>query len=100
MLNIFPSRIQGFLKKRYSNEMTMETIIMVVIGMYIFKLGLSIIISPGRRPIGNLPSQGQKSPTARNTTPNPINTFCITPWTIPAANLSPYSHQPVSQNVS
>lgn len=67
-----------FRKKRESNEMIIETIIMVVMGMYIFRLGRSIIISPGRRPMGSLPSQGQKSPTARNITPKPISTFCIT----------------------
>ena len=53
-------------------------ITIVVIGKYIFKLGLSMTISPGRRPMGNLPSHGQKRPTATNTTPKRINDFCMT----------------------
>ena len=59
----------------------MLMIIMVVRGIYIFRFGLLIMISPGRRPRGTFPSQGQSSPTARNVTPRIINVFCIMPWT-------------------
>jgi len=71
-----------FLKNRDTMEIMILISIMVVIGKYIFKLGLSMTISPGKRPIGNFPSHGQRSPTARNTTPNAINVFCMTTYTI------------------
>ena len=67
-----------FLKNLDRIAIIREIITMVVIGIYIFKLGLSIIISPGSRPTGNFPSHGQRSPTDRNITPMPINTFCMT----------------------
>ncbi|KPJ99594.1 MAG: hypothetical protein AMJ60_04475 [Desulfobacterales bacterium SG8_35] len=63
-------------------EIMILIIIMVVMGKYIFRFGRSMIISPGRRPMGNFPSHGQKSPTARNITPNAINVFCINIQTI------------------
>jgi hypothetical protein len=66
-----------FLKKRARREMIILIMIMVVIGKYILKLGLSIIISPGSLPMGNFPSQGQKNPTARKISPRTINVFCI-----------------------
>ena len=56
--------------------MIMLIIIIVEIGKYILKLGLSIIISPGSLPMGNFPSHGQKNPTARKIIPKPINVFC------------------------
>jgi hypothetical protein len=90
--------------------MTMLIIIMVVIGIYIFKLGLSIKISPGSRPMGIFPSHGQSNPKARKIRPRSINVFCILNnislkcWlnlaTVPAANLSPYSRLPVCRSVS
>jgi hypothetical protein len=60
-------------------EIIILIIIIVVMGKYIFRLGLSMTISPGKRPMGNLPSHGQRSPTARNITPNIINVFCMKP---------------------
>ena len=62
-------------------------IIMVVMGKYILKLGLSMKTSPGRRPMGNFPSHGHNSPTARNITPNKINVFCMTIYTKNGRNL-------------
>jgi hypothetical protein len=50
---------------------------MVVMGMYIFRFGLSITISPGSRPMGTLPSHGHRSPTARNIAPSMISVFCM-----------------------
>ena len=79
-----------FLKKRDTMETMILMIIMVVMGKYIFRLGLSMTISPGRRPIGNFPSQGQRSPIARNTPPKTINVFCMTFFTI---NLSEIGYQ-------
>ena len=67
-----------FLKKRDTMDIMTLIITIVVIGKYIFRLGLSMTISPGRRPMGNLPSHGQKRPTATNTTPKRINDFCMT----------------------
>jgi hypothetical protein len=67
-----------FLKKRDRIEIMILISIMVVIGMYTFRLGLSMTISPGKRPMGNFPSHGQRSPTAKNTIPSRINVFCIT----------------------
>jgi len=66
-----------FLKKRARREIIMLIMIMVVIGKYILKLGLSIMISPGSLPMGNFPSQGQKNPAARKINPRTINVFCI-----------------------
>ena len=66
-----------FLKKRARREMIILIMIMVVIGKYILKLGLSIMISPGSLPMGNFPSQGQNNPTARKISPRTINVFCI-----------------------
>jgi hypothetical protein len=71
-----------FLKNRATREIMILMIIMVVIGKYIFRLGLSIIISPGRRPMGSLPSHGHRSPTARNIAPRAINIFCMTTYSI------------------
>ena len=86
----FPLMLQAptdhFLKKRDTMEIIILIITMVVIGKYIFRLGLSMIISPGRRPMGNFPSHGQRRPTARNTTPKRINDFCMTVYTIERRN--------------
>jgi hypothetical protein len=77
--NFLPRRplVGHFLKKREIREIMMLIMIMVVIGMYIFRFGRSITISPGSRPMGNFPSHGQRSPAARNITPSMINVFCI-----------------------
>lgn len=66
-----------FLKKREIRDIMILIIIMEVMGKYILKLGLLITISPGSLPIGNFPSHGQNSPTARNITPSMISVFCI-----------------------
>jgi hypothetical protein len=66
-----------FLKKREIRDIMILVIIMEVMGKYILKLGLLITISPGSLPIGNFPSHGQNSPTARNITPSMTSVFCI-----------------------
>ena len=82
----FPAELRAlsihFLKKRATMDIIILITTIVVIGKYIFRLGRSMTISPGSRPMGNFPSQGQKRPTARNTTPKRINDFCMTIYTI------------------
>src|SRR5690606_12721331 len=56
---------------------TRLTRIMVVMGMNILKPGRSMTISPGNRPSGSLPSQGQSSPRATIMMPMIIRVFCI-----------------------
>ena len=58
-------------------EMMMLTIIIVVRGMKIFKCGLSMMISPGRRPNGNLTSQGHSRPAMMSIAPTVIRIFCM-----------------------
>ena len=79
MPNFLPHQplVVHFLKKREIREIMILIMIIVVIGMYIFRFGRSITISPGSRPMGNFPSHGQRSPAARNITPSMINVFCI-----------------------
>ena len=78
----FPAELRAlsihFLKKRATMDIIILITTIVVIGKYIFRFGRSMTISPGSRPMGNFPSQGQKRPTARNTTPKRINDFCMT----------------------
>jgi hypothetical protein len=58
-------------------EMIMLMIIIVVMGKNIFTLGLLIIISPGSRPMGTLPSHGHKTPIRISIAPMMIKDFCI-----------------------
>ena len=69
-------------KKRDSSEIIMLIMIIVVIGIYIFRLGRSITISPGSRPMGILPIQGQSRPMIKNIMPIPIRVFCICSFAI------------------
>jgi hypothetical protein len=57
--------------------MMMLTIIIVVMGRKIFKCGLLMMISPGRRPNGNLTNQGHSRPIMMIIAPIVIRIFCM-----------------------
>ena len=65
----------------FNNHKMTETMmlirIIVVIGTYTLSPGLLMMISPGSRPIGSLPSQGHRIPMMINRTPAMITAFCI-----------------------
>jgi hypothetical protein len=68
---------QNFLKIQMIKEIRALKRSIVVIGMKSLKFGLSITISPGRWPSGNLLSQGQNRPASITITPIIINIRCI-----------------------
>lgn len=55
----------------------MLMITMVVIGIYSFRPGLSMIMSPGNLPKGSLTSQGHSRLTMMRRVPKPNSIFCI-----------------------
>ncbi len=70
-------RMSYFFNNHKMTETMMLIRIIVVIGTYTLSPGLLMMISPGSRPIGSLPSQGHRIPMMINRTPAMITAFCI-----------------------